>query len=107
VTGNDAFDRHRAWAALSANVTVPGLGSLLLGRRAGWVQVSLAVCGMALSLTWLALVLFDWKQGGALPAAVPRRGLLLAGLGLFAVAWIWALATGLDAVHRARARMKR
>jgi hypothetical protein len=90
---------------LSANLVVlPGLGSLLLGRRSGWLQAPLALSGLALTITWLVLVLMDWRRTGALPETVPRTGLLLGGLALFAAAWLWALVTGLRALRRVRAR---
>jgi hypothetical protein len=94
-------DRDLARAALAANLAVlPGLGSLLLGRRAGWLQAALAVCGFLLTLSWLALVLAGWWRDGALPVGhAPRLGLLGAGVALFGGAWAWALSTALDAVR--------
>lgn len=99
-------DRERALAALAANAAVlPGTGSLLLGRRAGWAQAALALSGFALTVSWVVLVLGQWWREGALPPGeVPRPGLLLAGLGLFAAAWLWALATSLDALRRTSAK---
>lgn len=88
--------RARGWVALSANAFVlPGLGSLMLGRRIGWAQAVLGTAGFAMSLGWLSLVLADWWRAGALPATLPRMGLLVAGGGVFAAGWLWALHTGL------------
>jgi len=103
VAGKEKAERDKAWAALSANLMAPGFGSILLGRRSGWLQAPLALCGLGLSLTWLTLVLLDWRRAGALPDSIPRTGLLLGSVALFGVAWLWALATGLAAVRRARA----
>jgi hypothetical protein len=104
VTGEGKAERDRARAALTVNLFVlPGLGSLLMGRRAGWLQAPLALGGMALSVRWLALVLRDWWRAGALPASVPYAGLLLEGAGLFALAWLWALATSRAILRRAGA----
>jgi hypothetical protein len=72
-----------------------------MGRRAGWVQAPLALCGMVLSLRWAVLVVSEWWRAGAAPETVPHAGLLLQGTGLFAVAWLWALATGLAVLRRA------
>jgi len=103
VTGNDKGERDRARAALSANLLVlPGLGSLLMGRRSGWLQAPLALAGMALSVRWLVVVLVDWRRAAALPDTIPHAGLLLEGVALFAVAWLWALATGLAVLRRVR-----
>lgn len=103
VTGT-SVDRERAWAALAANVAVlPGLGSLFLGRREGWLQAALAVGGFVLTVSWLALVLESWWREGSLPVGrVPRAGLLAAGAALFGSAWTWALCTGLSALHSSR-----
>ena len=61
VTGTQEAERDRARAAFSANLAVlPGLGSLLAGRREGWLQAPLALAGLTLSVRWLALVLADW-----------------------------------------------
>jgi hypothetical protein len=104
VTGNEKAERDRAWAAFSANLVVlPGLGSLLMGRRSGWLQAPLALAGLSLSVRWVVLVLLDWRRAGALPDTVPRAGLLLEGVALFALAWLWALATGLAMLRRLRA----
>lgn len=104
MTGKDTGERDRAWAAFSVNLVVlPGLGSLLMGRRSGWLQAPLALGGMALGLRWLVLVLLDWRRAGALPETLPRAGLLLEGVALFALAWLWALATGLALLRRRRA----
>lgn len=106
MTGKERAERDRALAALSANLVVlPGLGSLVLGERAGWLQAPMALAGMTLSVRWLVLVLLDWRRERALPDTLPRTGLLLAGVALFAVAWLWALATGLRALRRARGRL--
>ncbi|HET8644145.1 MAG TPA: hypothetical protein VFO85_01575, partial [Vicinamibacteria bacterium] len=73
-----AVDRARAWTALATNVAVlPGLGSLLLGRRVGWLQAPLAVAGFVLTVGWLALVLSAWMRDGVLPVGeVPRPRML-------------------------------
>ena len=103
MTAKDTIERDRARAAFSVNLAVlPGLGSLLMGRRAGWLQAPLALAGMALSVRWLVLVLLDWRRAGALPDTIPHGRLLLEGGALFAVAWLWALATGLSVLRRAR-----
>jgi hypothetical protein len=91
--------RARLWIALAANaVVLPGLGSLVAGRRSGWAQAALALCGFALTLSWLSLVLADWRHGGR-PESLPRVPLLLAGLGLFGAGWLWALHTAWSALR--------
>jgi hypothetical protein len=97
-------ERDRAWAALSANLLMPGSGSLLLGRRrVGSVQTALALLGLVLSLAWIAVVTQRWLAEGAdglFP--IPHLGLVVLGQALFVVSWVWALATAWNAVRRAR-----
>jgi hypothetical protein len=96
MVGTPENARARAWVALSASAFVlPGLGSLMLGRRIGWAQAALGAAGFAMSLGWLSLVLADWWRAGTLPANLPRPGLLMAGVGVFAAGWLWALHTGM------------
>ena len=93
--------RERAWAALSMNALVaPGLGSILLLRlRSGWLQAVLGGGGFLLTVWWVSLTVADWVRGGALPATVPRPGLLLGGGALFAAGWLWAVSDGLAALR--------
>jgi hypothetical protein len=97
-------DERAAWAALSTNLLVlPGLGSLMAGRKVGWLQAAVALVGAALSLWWLGLFAREWMQLGLIPLENPpelRTG--LAGIGVFAAAWLWSLVTSLDGVARAR-----
>ena len=93
--------RARLWAALAANaVVLPGLGSLVAGRRSGWAQAVLALGGVSLSLAWVWLVMADWQRAGR-PESLPRVPLLLAGVGVFAAAWLWALHTAWSALRAA------
>lgn len=103
MTLDGGAERERAWAALSANVFVlPGLGSILLGRRSGWVQAVLALAGFALSVAWLAGFAVQWWRQGQWPELdVSRLAEPLRGIALFGLGWCWALVTGLSAVWRA------
>jgi hypothetical protein len=44
------LDRTTAWGCLTANLAVPGCGSLVAGRVAGYFQLLLAVAGLALTM---------------------------------------------------------
>jgi len=98
------MDEARAWACLMTNLLVlPGLGSLLAGRRVGWLQAALAVVGFALSTVWLVWFVatlfsesgFPLDGGPYLPAGI-------VGVLLFTVSWVWGLVTGLRVVGGAR-----
>jgi hypothetical protein len=95
-----------AWAALAANLLVlPGLGSLMASRKAGWLQAALALAGAALSLVWLIAFARVWIRLGAFPLGEEldmATGLL--GIALFAAAWLWSLATSLDLLRQSRRR---
>ncbi len=99
-------DRASARACTLTNLLVlPGLGSLVAGRRVGWAQLGLALAGVGLFGYGLWQLLRDWLASEG-PVFEFTRGLggLLGGLGVSVVAWLWALGTSLQ-VHRAvRAR---
>lgn len=87
----------------------PGLGSLLMGRRAGWAQAALMVTGFVLSMgfglwyLWgLARSLRDPQWSEAAWNARCRAALwaLWWGLGLCGAAWLWALASSVDIWRR-------
>src|SRR5207245_11084787 len=68
--GRHEVDETRAWACLMANILVlPGLGSLIAGRRSGWPQAAGALGGFALTLVWLGWVVGAWSRTGSFPLA--------------------------------------
>jgi hypothetical protein len=94
---------------------MPGSGSITGGRRVGYLQMMLAVVGFGVSL-WSGTGFMVWSFKNLSrfqdPATDPLMALQelwraarwpLAGLGLFAVAWLWALVTSLSLMHQARA----
>jgi hypothetical protein len=95
------IDKPTAWACAAANAAaLPGLGTLAAGRRIGYAQAALALAGFALSLFGLAGILRDWSnQGGPPERITPSLWLGLAGIGLYAIAWLWALSSSLR-LHR-------
>jgi hypothetical protein len=99
-------DEAAAWTALATNLLVlPGLGSLMAGRKVGWPQAVLALAGAALTLLWLVSFTGEWMRLGAFPLdAGPEIGRGLAGVAAFFVAWLWSLLTSLDGVRQARGR---
>ena len=102
-----------AWGCLTSNVAVPGLGSLVAGRISGYPQVALGLGGMALTLAF-GLRFFVWFAAnrsrlldpGADPAALLEMWLAvrwaLLGIALFALGWLWALATSLALLAAAK-----
>jgi hypothetical protein len=99
---------------LSANLSLPGLGSIVAGRRVvGYLQLVLAVAGTALTLVcgsrfilWAAQNWTRIRNPDSLDAIMEtwqRSVWPLIGIGLFAVAWIWSLLTGYAIVRSTRA----
>lgn len=108
-------DRARAKACLVANLSLPGLGSLHVGRRVGWAQVAVAACGFVLTMSFGGWFVAEWARARELPfLTILERGELppgflkqllvgLSGLGLFVIALGWALITSLLVYQEARA----
>lgn len=84
-----------AWLCLLANLlALPGLGSILAGRRIGFVQAGMALVGFALTLFWAVWFIGAWAQSKTLPLELNwQLGVGTAGVLLFGAAWVWALVT--------------
>ena len=91
-------------SALLNQLATPGLGSLLAGRIvAGIGQLVLAVIGFAMVLVWFVTVIIQFYS--LINSDVKPRSatwLVLAGFGVFGLAWLWALATTLSLLREAR-----
>jgi hypothetical protein len=96
------LDETRAWTLLGINLAVlPGLGSILAGRRlAGIAQAIVSSAGAILSTWWLLLLLRQWADEGYFPADGGndlRIG--VAGVVLFGISWLWSLVTSLSVLR--------
>jgi hypothetical protein len=85
-------------------LVLPGLGSFLARRRiSGAAQALLAGTGFVMSFWWLILLGRQWTEEGYFPwDGGSDFSLGLTGFALFAVAWIWSLATSLSVIYAAR-----
>ena len=73
----------------------------------GYVQGGLALVGFGLSMYWLVKTVLTWMAEGELPVEINRTLLIgLAGIGLYAGAWLWALATSLGLLREAQAHAR-
>ena len=99
------IDRPTAWACTLTNaVTLPGLGTIAGGSKLGYVQAALALVGFVLSALGLVAHVRVWIDRGELPQEFTGGLVLaLAGLALFATAWLWALGSSIR-LHRQAAR---
>ena len=108
------LSRQTAWGCFTANLALPGSGSLLAGRVMGYVQLLLALGGLATTLIFgarfLGWYVANWSRLLG-PQADPvetmaevlkaLRGPAL-GIGVFALGWLWALVTGWQILRSAK-----
>ena len=103
--------RAEAWGCFSANLALPGAGSLAAGRKVGYAQAALCLVGMVVSfvtaIPMIQWVLTNWSRLMDPGDSNPMEPLIqlwahmkwpLAGLLLFIIALVWAGATGLQLV---------
>jgi hypothetical protein len=111
-----ATNVQTAWGCLTANLAVPGSGSVMARRRvSGVIQAAISVTGMALTMTF-GLRFFLWYAAnrlrledvalddpvGALTEMWLAVRWAMIGIGLFGFAWLWALLTSVRVLRAAR-----
>ena len=102
-----ALTRSEAWGCLTANLALPGAGSLAAGRAVGYGQMALAFLGEIITVV-TTILMFKWalsRGGGSQtnmddPLQIQYQLDLwrhmcwpLAGIAMVAVAFLWALTT--------------
>jgi hypothetical protein len=114
----DLSPREAAQGCLSANLAVPGLGSVLVGRKVGFVQMAVYFVGFTLTFTFglrfIYWVLSHWSAFyaefygpdadvlSAMSDLWHRVHWAFLGFGLFLVSWTWALATSRTVMAEAK-----
>jgi 4a-hydroxytetrahydrobiopterin dehydratase len=90
-------------AALLNLLATPGLGSLLARRWiAGVGQLLLAVAGFTLFMIWFVKVMTQlYGQISGDVVVRPIGNFLIAGVALFAVAWLWSAVTSISLLREA------
>ena len=109
----EPLSRQTAWGCLTGNLALPGSGSLVAGRRAGYFQLALAGLGLVLSMIFGLRFIFwffaNWTRLHQ-PSTDPLAALgemwlglrwAVVGLGVFLVSWLWALGTSLSILNSA------
>ncbi len=108
------LSRQTAWGCLTANLALPGMGSLVAGRVSGYAQAALALAGMVLTMifgvrfivwyiaNWSRLVGQQSDPLGTLGELWLELRWALAGFAIFAIGWLWALATSWGIVREAK-----
>jgi len=113
--GSKGARRDRAWAVAIANqLALPGFGTVMAGRKIGYIQLGFSVTGVICLTAFLTYAIPHLGEllGQALhPSDNPDDVLdflanwmpwlltAVAGVTLFGTAWFWALGTSVKAVR--------
>ena len=110
----EGLSRQTAHGCVGTNLALPGIGSLMAGRAVGYVQAALTLAGFGLTvlfgLKFSLWYLANWSSLNS-PNADPLETLgevwrevrwALLGIGLFAIAWLWAMGTNAGILRQAR-----
>jgi hypothetical protein len=98
------------WVAIN-QLAFPGLGTLMMGRRIGYAQATIMVAGFVLTMAFLVWYLIcagryaanpSWDEAQFTSLYRPYQWALSWGLGLCAVAWIWALFSSIAMLRASR-----
>jgi hypothetical protein len=100
------ISREKAWAAFVMNLTLPGCGTLMAGRKTGYGQLAIQAAGLLISLAsggrLLVWTFQNWSRIND-PYADPFEKLQemwvvmrwpVLGLAVFALSWVWAFFSG-------------
>jgi hypothetical protein len=100
------LNRAEAWACLTANLALPGSGSLAAGYAIGYAQMAAAFIAEVLTCV-TGIPMIKWVLSGASSSESSLGDLWyyahwpVACIGLFAAAVLWALTTSLTILARA------
>lgn len=95
--------RVHSWGLAVANqLALPGLGTVLAGRKIGYVQLLLSAIGLTLTsafIAWSVPNMGDWLNVPQDDQQIlanfekwkPWLAVAFAGIAIVAVSWIWAL----------------
>ena len=97
--------------AVVNQLAFPGLGTLMMGRRVGYLQAAIMVAGFLLTMGFLVWYLIcvgrfavnsTWDEAHFTSLYRPYKPSLYWGVGLCAVAWVWALFSSIAMVRGSR-----
>jgi 4a-hydroxytetrahydrobiopterin dehydratase len=104
------LSRDRAWACVTLNFSLAGLGTLKAGRRiSGYMQLVAAFAGFFLCLTWMLKWIYRIFQAqiGDTLSAPPAPWLWMAGVTGFVVSYVWTLCTCVSLMREAKANERK
>jgi hypothetical protein len=104
--------RGRAWLCATLNqFAFPGLGTILAGRKIGYVQAALMLVGFILATGFLLWYIFaalcymansDWTEAMFRAQYAPLKWALHLGLFLCSLAWTSALFSSISIARRVK-----
>ncbi len=101
---NRSPEEKKAYGYLMANISMPGMGTWMAGQKyLGALQLLFALFGQLFTLLGFFTMLGHIIAYGTEDAfATPGILTAFSGLGLFLLAWLWALGTSWAGVQQAR-----
>jgi hypothetical protein len=89
-------------------VLLPGLGTVIAGKRVGYLQATLAVIGIALTLSWAVWFVVTWMNAKSAPVTLEWHLIVGAiGAAIFLGAWVWAFVSGWKVLSQMRAAKRK
>jgi hypothetical protein len=112
---HESSAQETARGCFTTNLVIPGLGSLVGGRKIGYLQLVLCYLGEGITLIFGVRLIYwtlaHWSTIyhpntedplAALHEMWPQMRLPLLGILLFAIAWLWALLTSYQLLGEAK-----
>ena len=100
------LSRDRAWACVTLNFSLAGLGTLKAGRKiSGYAQLATAFSGFFLCLTWMLKWIYRIFQAqiGDTLSPPPAAWLWMVGAAGFLISYVWTLCTCVSLMREAKA----
>lgn len=106
------LNRSKAWACAAINqLAFPGMGTIMAGRRIGYIQAALMLVGFVLAMGFMLWFIYcaalslansgaDQKQFVA--QYRPYAWVGKSGLGLCVLAWCWSLLSTIAILRQSR-----
>lgn len=105
------LSRSKAWFCAVVNqLAFPGLGTIMAGRRIGYLQAAAMLAGFCMATGFIVWFLYGWMLLLADPAMSESRlwaqfwryaWIGIAGLALTFVVWCWSLLSSIQIVRGA------
>lgn len=105
--------RGRAWTCFVVNQLVcPGIGTIIAGKRIGFVQAVVMIAGFCMALTY-GLMYINAAYKFTLDASAtetqwkamqPPVWMGLTGFAFCGIAWFWSLCSSIRTFHESRRR---